>query len=128
MPTGAGKSLCFQVPALVKEGLTLVVSPLVALMQDQVSALKLAGVAADAIHSNQDRDTNIDVWQRVANGDIKILYLAPERLMTERMLNALSRLPVSMIAIDEAHFCFWLRSTQSDAERLYEKRLERSAD
>jgi len=103
MPTGAGKSLCFQVPALVKEGLTLVVSPLVALMQDQVSALKLAGVAADAIHSNQDRDTNIDVWQRVANGDIKILYLAPERLMTERMLNALSRLPVSMIAIDEAH-------------------------
>ena len=103
MPTGAGKSLCFQVPALVKDGLTLVVSPLVALMQDQVSALKLAGVAADAIHSNQDREANVEVWQRVANGDIKILYLAPERLMTERMLNALSRLPVSMIAIDEAH-------------------------
>ncbi len=103
MPTGAGKSLCFQVPALVKEGLTIVVSPLVALMQDQVSALKLAGVAADAIHSNQNRDTNVEVWQRVSNGDVKILYLAPERLMTERMLGALSRLPVSMIAIDEAH-------------------------
>ncbi len=103
MPTGAGKSLCFQVPALVKDGLTIVVSPLVALMQDQVSALKLAGVSADAIHSNQDRQANIDVWQRVANGDIKILYLAPERLMTERMLNALSRLTVSMVAIDEAH-------------------------
>lgn len=103
MPTGAGKSLCFQVPALVREGLTLVVSPLVALMQDQVSALKLAGVAADAIHSNQDRETNVEVWRRVSNGEIKILYLAPERLMTERMLTALSRLPVSLIAIDEAH-------------------------
>ncbi len=103
MPTGAGKSLCFQVPALVKDGLTIVVSPLVALMQDQVSALRLAGVAAGAIHSNQDRDANVEIWQRVANGEIKILYLAPERLMTERMLGALSRLPVSMIAIDEAH-------------------------
>lgn len=103
MPTGAGKSLCFQVPALVREGLTLVVSPLVALMQDQVSALKLAGVAADAIHSNQDRETNVEVWRRVSNGEIQILYLAPERLMTERMLTALSRLPVSLIAIDEAH-------------------------
>ena len=103
MPTGAGKSLCFQIPALVKEGLTIVVSPLVALMQDQVSALKLAGVAADAIHSNQDRDVNVSVWQRVTSGDIRILYLAPERLMTERMLGALSRLQVSMIAIDEAH-------------------------
>jgi len=103
MPTGAGKSLCFQVPALVKNGLTLVVSPLVALMQNQVSALKLAGVAADAIHSNQDREANVTIWKRVANGEVKILYLAPERLMTERMLNALSRLPVCMIAIDEAH-------------------------
>lgn len=103
MPTGAGKSLCFQVPALVKDGLTIVVSPLVALMQDQVSALKLAGVAADAIHSNQDRESNVEIWRRVLDGDIKILYLAPERLMTERMLGALSRLPVSMIAIDEAH-------------------------
>lgn len=103
MPTGAGKSLCFQVPALVKDGLTLVVSPLVALMQDQVSALKLAGVAADAIHSNQEREANVEIWRRVMDGDVKILYLAPERLMTERMLNALSRLPVSMIAIDEAH-------------------------
>ena len=103
MPTGAGKSLCFQVPALVKPGITLVVSPLVALMQDQVSALKLAGVNAEAIHSNQDRETNIEVWRRVSNGEIKILYLAPERLMTERMLTALSRLQVTLIAIDEAH-------------------------
>ncbi|PCH46963.1 MAG: DNA helicase RecQ [Hyphomicrobiales bacterium] len=103
MPTGAGKSLCFQVPALTMDGLTIVVSPLVALMQDQVSSLKLAGVSADAIHSNQDRDANVEAWQRVASGETRILYLAPERLMTERMLNALSRLKIALIAIDEAH-------------------------
>ena len=103
MPTGAGKSLCFQVPALALQGLTIVVSPLVALMQDQVAALQLAGVAADAINSTQDRDTNVVAWQRVARDETKILYMAPERLMTERMLQAISRLPISLIAIDEAH-------------------------
>ncbi|MEP0941353.1 MAG: DNA helicase RecQ [Rhizobiaceae bacterium] len=103
MPTGAGKSLCFQVPALALPGLTIVVSPLVALMQDQVAALQLAGVAAEAINSTQDRDTNVAVWQKVARGETKILYMAPERLMTERMLQAISRLTVSLIAVDEAH-------------------------
>ena len=103
MPTGAGKSLCFQVPARALPGLTIVVSPLVALMQDQVAALRLAGVAADAINSTQDRDTNVAAWQRVARWETKILYMAPERLMTERMLQAISRLPISLIAIDEAH-------------------------
>jgi ATP-dependent DNA helicase RecQ len=103
MPTGAGKSLCFQVPALAMEGLTIVVSPLVALMQDQVAALRLAGVAADAINSNQDRTANVDVWQRVVSGQTRILYMAPERLMTERMLAALSRLPICLFAVDEAH-------------------------
>ena len=103
MPTGAGKSLCFQVPALVRGGLTLVVSPLVALMEDQVAALRLAGVAADTIHSARERDVNIDAWRRVAAGETRLLYLAPERLMTERMLAALARLDVRLIAIDEAH-------------------------
>ncbi|WP_040305760.1 DNA helicase RecQ [Ahrensia sp. R2A130] len=103
MPTGAGKSLCFQVPALAMDGLCIVVSPLVALMQDQVSALRLAGVAADAIHSNQDRQDNVDAWYRVTGGETRILYMAPERLMTERMLGAIANLPISLFAIDEAH-------------------------
>ncbi|MEO7054139.1 MAG: DNA helicase RecQ [Rhizomicrobium sp.] len=103
MPTGAGKSLCYQVPALVLGGLTIVVSPLVALMQDQVAALRLAGVAADTINSSFDRDSNVATWRRVTNGETRLLYLAPERLMTERMLEALTRLDVSLIAIDEAH-------------------------
>ena len=103
MPTGAGKSLCYQVPALVKGGLTIVVSPLVALMQDQVAALRLAGVSADSINSSLDREANVAAWRRVAAGQTRLLYMAPERLMTDRMLEALSRLDVSLIAIDEAH-------------------------
>jgi ATP-dependent DNA helicase RecQ len=103
MPTGSGKSLCFQVPALVMAGLTIVVSPLVALMRDQVAALRLAGVAADTINSGQDRDDNIAAWRRAAEGKTRLLYLAPERLMTERMLEALTKLDVRLIAIDEAH-------------------------
>ena len=104
MPTGSGKSLCFQVPALVRgEGLTVVVSPLVALMQDQVTELKLAGVAADSINSASGRAQNVAAWRRAASGETRLLYMAPERLMTERMLAALARLPVTLFAIDEAH-------------------------
>ena len=103
MPTGSGKSLCFQVPALALGGLTVVVSPLVALMQDQVAALRLAGVAADAINSANTRGENVAVWRRVAAGETRLLYMAPERLMTERMLEALGRLPLSLFAVDEAH-------------------------
>ena len=103
MPTGAGKSLCYQVPALVKGGLAIVVSPLVALMQDQVAALKLAGVAAETINSAAGREENVAIWRRVAAGETRILYLAPERLMTDRMLAALQKLGLGLIAIDEAH-------------------------
>ena len=103
MPTGAGKSLCYQVPSLVLGGLTIVVSPLVALMQDQVAALRLAGVAADTINSTIDRDDNVAAWRRVASGKTRLLYLAPERLMTARMLASLAELDVRLIAVDEAH-------------------------
>ena len=103
MPTGSGKSLCFQVPALVMGGLTVVVSPLVALMRDQVAALKLAGVAADGIHSGNTREDNAGAWRRAAAGGTRLLYMAPERLMTERVLTALGRLPLRLFAIDEAH-------------------------
>ena len=119
MPTGSGKSLCFQVPALICGGLTIVVSPLVALMHDQVAALRLAGVAADAINSSRDRVDNVAAWQRAASGETRLLYMAPERLMTERMLTALGRLDVRLIAIDEAH-CIsqWGPSFRPDYQEL----------
>ncbi|MFN0194662.1 MAG: DNA helicase RecQ [Aestuariivirga sp.] len=119
MPTGSGKSLCYQVSALVSDGLTLVVSPLVALMRDQVAALKLSGVAAAAINSSQEREDNVAVWRDVAGGQISILYLSPERLMTERMIAALQKLPVALIAVDEAH-CIsqWGPSFRPDYESL----------
>ena len=119
MPTGSGKSLCFQIPALVRVGLTVVVSPLVALMEDQVAALKLDGVAAETINSSRERETNVDTWRRVAAGTIRLLYISPERLMTDRMLAALQRLQVVQIAIDEAH-CIsrWGPSFRPDYEDL----------
>jgi len=124
MPTGSGKSLCFQIPALLLDGLTIVVSPLVALMQDQVAALKLAGVAADGIHSGNGHGENVEAWQRAAAGNTRLLYMSPERLMTERMLAALKRLPIKMFAIDEAH-CIsqWgpaFRPEYADLSRLRE--------
>nr|WP_321462347.1 DNA helicase RecQ [uncultured Cohaesibacter sp.] len=119
MPTGMGKSVCFQIPALLFGGLTLVISPLVALMEDQVMALKLLGIEADSINSSRSRQDNVDVWRKVAAGKVRLLYIAPERLMTERMLAALAKLPVRLIAIDEAH-CIsrWGPSFRPDYEGL----------
>ena len=103
MPTGAGKSLCYQIPALVFDGLTVVISPLVALMDDQVAALRALGVDAACIHSGRERDANVADWKRVQGGACKLLYLSPERLMTERMINALQKIGPDMFVVDEAH-------------------------
>lgn len=103
MPTGAGKSICYQLPALITDRLTVVISPLVALMDDQVAGLRANGVEAACIHSNRSRDDNVADWRRVQDGSIKLLYLSPERLMTERMLIALQGLDPAMFVVDEAH-------------------------
>ena len=103
MPTGGGKSLCYQIPALLRAGTAIVVSPLIALMQDQVEALRQFGVAAAFLNSSQDAATQFDVERRFAAGELRLLYIAPERLLTERCLGLLTRTPVSLFAIDEAH-------------------------
>jgi len=119
MPTGAGKSLCYQVPALVQGGLTVVVSPLVALMNDQVAALRLAGIAAETINSSRPRADNVASWRRVSADRARLVYMAPERLMQPRMLAALQKLPVKLIAVDEAH-CIsrWGPAFRPDYETL----------
>src|SRR5574337_1392989 len=92
MPTGGGKSLCYQIPALLRSGTAIVVSPLIALMHDQVSALKEAGVAADFLNSSQDSETARAVERALLAGELKLLYVAPERLLMPRMLAMLDRL------------------------------------
>ncbi|RIA36392.1 ATP-dependent DNA helicase RecQ [Ectopseudomonas oleovorans] len=103
MPTGGGKSLCFQVPALMREGLAVVVSPLIALMDDQVATLDELGVAAVALNSTLSVDEQREIADRIRRGQIKMLYLAPERLVQPRMLSFLQGLDIALFAIDEAH-------------------------
>jgi len=103
MPTGGGKSLCYQIPALVREGVGVVVSPLIALMQDQVDALIEQGVRAAFLNSTQDWRTARDVEQAFLSGQLDLLYVAPERLLTDRCLDLLARGRVALFAIDEAH-------------------------
>lgn len=103
MPTGGGKSLCYQIPALLLEGLTLVVSPLISLMKDQVDALQASGIYAGFINSSQDWSTTRSVLSDAANGRLKLLYIAPERLEQPGFMEQLQQLQISLIAIDEAH-------------------------
>jgi ATP-dependent DNA helicase RecQ len=103
MPTGSGKSLCYQIPALVRDGTGVVISPLIALMQDQVDALRLLGVRADFLNSTQDPDSRRGVEYAFLDGKLDLLYLAPERLRTDSTQRLLDRGTVALFAIDEAH-------------------------
>ena len=102
-PTGGGKSLCYQIPALLSDGVTLVVSPLIALMQDQVSALEQLGIDAAFLNSTLTRVQQRQVFERLEGGRLRLLYIAPERLMQEQTLDQLKAYRVNLIAIDEAH-------------------------
>lgn len=103
MPTGGGKSLCYQIPALMSDGIALVISPLISLMKDQVAALKRAGVAAAYINSSLSPNQIRAVYANLADGKYKIVYVAPERLMTESFLDIAQQLDISILAVDEAH-------------------------
>src|ERR1700759_638178 len=103
MPTGGGKSLCFQIPALIRDGMGVVVSPLIALMQDQVAALDEAGGRAAALNSSMTWAQGQSVERRGRQGEIDLLYVAPERLLPDRCLELLEAVELALFAIDEAH-------------------------
>lgn len=103
MPTGGGKSLCYQIPSLLRDGVGVVVSPLIALMQDQVDALAEVGVRAAFLNSTQSFDEALQIERRLRSGDLDLLYVAPERLMTSRCLSLLEGAKIALFAIDEAH-------------------------
>src|SRR6266567_6027916 len=103
MPTGGGKSLCFQLPALLRHGLTIVVSPLISLMKDQVDALQTSGIAATFLNSALDRQEALERLRGLHQGEYRLLYVAPERLMLETFLVKAATWKIAQIAIDEAH-------------------------
>lgn len=108
MPTGGGKSVCYQLPAMMMQGIGIVVSPLIALMKDQVEALRLNGIPAAYINSSQELDSLIRTEQECLSGKIKLLYVSPEKVQTDGFQNFLSRLQINLFAIDEAHcISFW---------------------
>ena len=103
MPTGGGKSICYQIPALIRPGTAVVVSPLIALMQDQVDGMNLVGVRVAALHSGLSFEEQMDVQNGLVRGEYDLLYVSPERLLTHRMLELLEHLQLALFAIDEAH-------------------------
>ena len=119
MPTGGGKSLCFQIPALLFENQTIIVSPLVSLMDDQVNTLKDLNIKAERMHSDMSEDVRANTWEQFKNQEIKILYISPESLMQKSRISELQALKISMFVIDEAH-CIskWGASFRKDYEQL----------
>ena len=103
MPTGGGKSICYQIPAILRDGVGVVISPLIALMQDQVSSMQQLGVNAQALHSGIDWQLQNQIQQQALNGDLDLLYISPERLMTEACMTLLRSCKIALFAIDEAH-------------------------
>ncbi len=103
MPTGGGKSLCYQLPALLLEGTAVVISPLISLMKDQVDAAKENGIAAAFLNSSLDQREIIDIYGKLKTNQVKLLYIAPERFAMPQFIETLKRIPLSLFAIDEAH-------------------------
>jgi ATP-dependent DNA helicase RecQ len=103
MPTGSGKSLCFQIPAMLRPGTGIVVSPLIALMDDQVIGLRQLGVRAAALHSGLEHADSATIWQQLRGGELDLLYVSPERLLATGFLDTLGSLDINLFAIDEAH-------------------------
>lgn len=128
MPTGGGKSLCFQLPAVAMDGLTLVISPLISLMKDQVDQLQANGVAAAFLNSSLRFDAIVDIQQRARRGELKILYIAPERLAAQEFDDLLHSLNIRLIAIDEAH-CIseWGHDFRPDYRNLQRLRTDFAA-